>query len=114
MSLVNRKEILWRERHLPKITINWTTGVNFIYINLIYPAIYCPNFEKPARAKMTPEWGSDGLAPENRRVDKTVKAECPNHDEVEVERFKNGELINQIKCMETGEWDRQFDDCERT
>ena len=86
----------------------------FIYINLIYPAIYCPNFEKPARATMTPEWGPDGLAPENRRVDKTVKAECPNHDEVEVERFKNGELINQIKCMETGEWDRQFDDCERT
>ena len=62
---------------------------------------------------MTPQWQGSVLAPENRRVDKTVKAECPNANTNEVERFKNGEEINEITCLETGEWDRQFDECER-
>ena len=58
---------------------------------------------------MTPAWGVAGLDAENRRVDKKVKAKCPGGNEQE--RFSNGEAVNEIVCLETGEWDRQFDDC---
>ena len=60
---------------------------------------------------MTPAWGVAGLDAEYRRVDKKVKAECPGGNVQAVERFSNGETVNEIVCLETGEWDRQFDHC---
>ena len=61
---------------------------------------------------MTPGWGPGGLAPENRRVDKRVRAECRVRNDDTIERFMDGEEVNEIVCLETGEWDSQFDDCE--